>query len=111
MKQDKRIYAGMLLVSTLLGAAGQISFKTGVTSDLQGLVAGVALGLLAYFTSTIIYFYVLSRTHLSWAYGFGGLAYVFTSLIAFFVLNETVPVLRWAGIGIVAIGTLLIGTS
>ena len=61
--------------------------------------------------STVIYFYVLGRTHLSWAYGFTGLSYIFASAIAFLFLGELVPGLRWLGIAIIAIGTALVGSS
>ncbi len=113
MKEGKMMYAVMLLVSTSLGALGQIFFKLGVmvTGDTTGLLAYIIAGMIAYLLSTVIYFYVLSRTHLSWAYSFAGLSFVFASLIAFFFLGESVPLLRWDGILLIAIGTSLIGVS
>jgi drug/metabolite transporter (DMT)-like permease len=112
MKQsNKRALIFMLLISTMLGAAGQLLFKMGVTSDLGGLVTFIMVGVSAYLVSTLIYFYVLSRTHLSWAYGFTGLSYIFASVVAFLFLGEQIPILRWIGIFVIAVGTLLIGTS
>lgn len=111
MRQSKRTYIGLLFASTLLGATGQLLFKVGVVSTLFQFAGFVAIGLLAYLVSTVIYFYVLSRTHLSWAYGFTGLSYIFASAIAFLFLGEAVPALRWAGIFVIAIGTALIGIS
>jgi drug/metabolite transporter (DMT)-like permease len=107
----KKIFVMLLLTSTLLGAFGQIFFKIGVTSSISGLIEFVLLGILSYFASTVLYFYVLSRTHLSWAYGFTGLSYIFASVIAYLFLGETVPPLRWAGILVIALGTALIGFS
>jgi uncharacterized membrane protein len=109
--RGKAAFAALLLVSTLLGAMGQVFFKIGVTGSLTELVAFVALGVIAYGASTVVYFYVLSRTHLSWAYGFTGLSYIFASIIAFFLLGETIPTLRWDGILIITVGTVLIGLS
>jgi uncharacterized membrane protein len=111
MKSDKKAYIIMLLVSTLLGAAGQLFFKVGVASSAAALVGYVLFGAFLYVVSTLIYFYVLSRTHLSWAYGFTGLSYVFASVVAFFFMGEAVPMLRWVGIAIIAIGTVFIGIS
>ncbi|MDE1855459.1 MAG: hypothetical protein KGH57_04045 [Candidatus Micrarchaeota archaeon] len=109
--QGKMVFVLLLLTSTLLGAAGQLFFKIGVTSGFSGLVEFVALGLVAYGVSTVIYFYVLSRTHLSWAYGFTGLSYIFASVIAYLFLGELIPALRWEGILIITLGTVLIGLS
>ncbi|MGC8547414.1 MAG: EamA family transporter [Candidatus Micrarchaeia archaeon] len=105
------MFAFILLVSTFLGALGQVFFKIGVMSAKPWLYAYLTIGLLFYAISTIVYFYVLSRTHLSWSYGFTGLSYIFASLIAFAFLGEQVPLLRWLGIAIIAIGTALIGAS
>lgn len=109
--QGKKAFILLLVVSTLLGAVGQLFFKIGVTSGFSGLLEFVILGMLAYGASTVLYFYVLSRTHLSWAYGFTGLSYIFASVIAFLFLGEVIPVLRWDGILIITLGTVLIGLS
>ncbi|MEM3827402.1 MAG: EamA family transporter [Candidatus Micrarchaeaceae archaeon] len=99
----------LILLSTLLGAAGQLFFKYSFQSSEFILI--LFLGLVAYFTSTLIYFYVLSRTHLSWAYSLGGLAYIFAVIFADLVLNENIPLLRWIGVGVIFVGVVLIGTT
>jgi drug/metabolite transporter (DMT)-like permease len=111
LKKSKKIYAGILLVSTLLGAFGQILFKLGVMSSIFQLLVYIVIGIVCYAVSTALYLYVLSGTHLSWAYSFTGLSYIFASLIAFLFLNEQIPALRWLGILVIAIGTALIGVS
>lgn len=58
-----------------------------------------------------MYFYVLSMTNLSWAYSFAGLGYIFASILAFAFLGEQVPPLRWFGITVVSLGTLMVGIS
>ncbi|VVB77078.1 4-amino-4-deoxy-L-arabinose-phosphoundecaprenol flippase subunit ArnE [uncultured archaeon] len=108
---NKTAYALMLLVSTSLGAIGQVLFKIGVVSGEYALIELVFLGLVSYGVSTIIYFYVLSRSNLGWAYGFSGLSYIFASVIAFAFLGEAVPLLRWVGVGVIAVGTALISIS
>ncbi|MCL5239682.1 MAG: hypothetical protein M1286_04425 [Candidatus Marsarchaeota archaeon] len=111
MKDRKLVFVLLLVFSTLLGAAGQLFFKIGVTGNFRALVEFVALGMIVYGIATISYFYVLSRTHLSWAYGFTGLSYIFASVIAYLFLGEAVPLLRWDGIFLITIGTVLIGLS
>jgi uncharacterized membrane protein len=109
-KHNKTVYAALLLASTGLGAVGQVLFKVAVVSAGHAIAEYLLLGLAVYALSTIIYFYVLSRSHLSWAYGFAGLSFVFASIIAG-VLGESVPLARWVGIGIITLGTALIGLS
>ena len=109
MNSEKKRNLALLGGSTLLGAVGQLLFKFSFTSSF--FVGWLALGVLAYGLATLAYFYVLSRVHLSWAYGIGGLSYIFATLLAYFVLAENVPLLRWAGVVIITVGVVLIGTS
>jgi drug/metabolite transporter (DMT)-like permease len=100
----------MLVFSTLLGAIGQFFFKYAFLNSAlfaELLAAGIA----AYLVSTLIYFYVLSRVHLSFAYSMGGLSYIFAVVLAVLFLNESVPLLRWAGVITIALGVVLIGLS
>ncbi len=100
---------GFLVVSTFLGAVGQLLFKYSFGKPLFAEL--LASGLVVYGISTIIYFYVLSRVHLSWAYGMGGLSYIFATIFAYLFLSENIPLLRWFGVIIIAIGAALIGFS
>ncbi len=112
IKGDKRIFAGFLLVSTLLGSVGQLLFKIGVDSGTAYAIAAYVLaGAAVYGAATLIYLYILGRAHLGWAYGFVGLSYTFTTLLAFFVLGEQVMPDRWIGVLIITFGTAMIGLS
>ncbi len=71
----------------------------------------LAVGIVSYLFSTVIYFYVLSRVHLSFAYSMGGLSYIFAVILAALFLNESVPFLRWVGVLTIAFGVVLIGLS
>lgn len=109
---SKKFFIVLLIISTFLGSLGQLFFKMGLSSANETAEIGlIAIGVLVYASSTLSYFYTLGRTHLSWAYGFGGLSYVFTSILAFFVLNEQMTGIKVAGIAAIAIGTALIGAS
>lgn len=111
-KEAKGFFVVLLVVSTLLGAVGQLLFKIGVLNQSVTVVAAyVVVGFVAYAVSSLIYLYVLGRMHLSWAYGFGGLSYIFATIFAIVLLGETVSWLRWAGVLIIAVGTALVGLS
>ncbi len=113
MKEGKTWNLALLLASTLFGALGQLFFKFGlnITGMPVSLAFGVLVGFAFYALSTVIYIFVLSRVHLSWAYGIGGLSYIFATLFAFYVLMENIPVARWIGIAIIFVGVLLVGLS
>ena len=112
MRDKKIAFAAFLLVSTLLGSLGQLLFKLGVDTSLvySGALYLLA-GVVAYGMATLIYLYILGRSHLSWAYGFVGFSYIFTTLLALFVLNESISPARWGGVILIALGTALIGLS
>ena len=108
-KDERAANVSILLVSTMLGAVGQLFFKYAFTTGPLPLWMAVGLG--AYLLSTVFYFIVLSRAHLSWTYGIGGLSYVFATILAATVLGEAIPPLRWAGVGVIFLGVVLIGSS
>ena len=107
---EKARNLAMLFVSTMLGAVGQFFFKYSFI-DTGSFVVLLMIGLLSYAISTVVYFYVLSRVHLSWAYSLGGISYVFAVLLAHFILIEDIPLLRWVGVIVITIGVVLIGAS
>lgn len=107
---DKKNYIALLFASTFLSALGQLLFKYGFNTPSE-IVTWIAAGFIAYAISTIVYFVVLSRVSLSWAYGIGGFSYIFATLFASYVLLENVPLLRWVGVGVIFIGVILIGIS
>ena len=110
MANSKIKYICVLVFSTLLGAVGQLLFKAGLAQHSM-LIPYLIGGLAAYIISTGFYFFILSRVHLSWAYSLGGLSYLFTVIFANFILLENVPVLRWVGVVVIAVGVALIGLS
>lgn len=109
-EMSKKRMVGVLLFSTMLGSAGQLMFKLGILSSASSVLF-LMFGLLAYGTSTLIYLYILGRTHLSWTYGITGLSYIFASVLALAILGEQISSTRWLGIGIIALGTALVGIS
>jgi uncharacterized membrane protein len=108
LDKHKTRNVAVILVSTFLGAAGQLAFKYALSMNSIYIIL---IGLVLYGFSTLLYFYVLGRSHLSWAYSMGGLSYIFAVLLAPVLLNESVPPLRWAGVLVITAGVALIGYS
>jgi drug/metabolite transporter (DMT)-like permease len=108
---NKKIkYLGVMFVSTLLAALGQLFFKYAFNTPGQ-FIPWFIVSILAYGFSTVIYLIVLSRVHLSWAYGIGGLSYIFATILAATVLLEPIPLLRWVGVLAIFIGVVIIGMT
>ncbi len=109
MRDTKLISVLLLVVSTALGGVGQFLFKYAFLDHYLSLTLAAGLGV--YAISTAVYFYVLSRVHLSWAYGLNGISYMLAVVFAATILQENVPLLRWAGVLIIAIGVVLVSLS
>ena len=118
----------IILLSVGLAAVAQLTLKTGMNHvnaelapdrfDLTGaslkalVVQPYVWGGLALFgVSALVWLVVLSRASLSFAYPFAALTYVLILLFDHFVLDDTVPPLRWAGVGFIAIGIVLISRT
>lgn len=118
----------LILFSVVLAALAQLSLKHGMNQvneqlapqrfglngpALKALLATPAVwgGLFLFGVSALVWLVVLSRVSLSFAYPFAALTYVLILLFDLFVLDETVPPLRWAGVGFIAIGIVLISRT
>ncbi len=110
-RETKTFFVCMLMVGLLFGATGQLLLKLGLLNTTPLLELFILLGVALYGLSTVIYLYILSRTHLSWVYSLGGLSYVFATILAVFVLDEPTSLARWLGVAVIAIGCILIGLS
>jgi multidrug transporter EmrE-like cation transporter len=115
----------LILISVSAGVAGQTAMKLGVEQPgssgiVQGLVGLirtivttplVLLGLALYGVGALAWIVVLRRMDLSHAYPFLALNFVLIALISRLVLGESLPVLRWMGIGVICAGILLVARS
>jgi drug/metabolite transporter (DMT)-like permease len=116
----------LILVSVTLAAVAQLTLKHGMNQVKEsygvfGLepaalkaaasTPAVWLGLVLFGLSALVWLMVLSRASLSFAYPFAALTYILIVLFDQFVLDETVPPLRWAGVGFIAIGIFLVSRT
>lgn len=115
----------LIAISIAAGVAGQTSIKLGLSgsngaSPIAGLFSVimliltsplVLLGLVLYGLGALTWIAVLSRLNLSYAYPFLALNFILIALVSWLVLGETIPTMRWLGIGCICAGILLIARS
>lgn len=111
--------------SILTGVLGQTLIKLGVsqpngakaTPGLLALLTQIIQsplilgGLVLYGVGALAWIAVLKRLPLSTAYPFLALNFVLIALISQILLGETMPLMRWWGIGFICIGIFLVARS
>lgn len=117
---------GWLMTGVVLNSLAQLALKmaTGTTGVIEGtrrgvwvasqqLAASLAfwLALTAYGLSVAAWVIGLSRVPVSQAYPVLSVGYIITALLALIVLGESIGPARWAGIGLIIAGVLLVSRS
>ena len=113
----------LIVFSIICSVAGQTVLKLGTTQMGSHPNAGaeflltafrsplVWLGLVFYGVSVLAWILVLSRLPLSLAYPFLALNFVLIAITSSVFLGESIPPMRWGGIGLIIAGILLIARS
>ena len=117
----------MIFVAVLAAVTGQLCLKQGMTrvgsleiKGFQGLLMAaqrvlsdpvLLTGLAVYALAGVAWLIVLSKRDVSFADPMLALTYAIIPAAAHFFLGESIPGLRWAGIGIVIIGVALIAQT
>lgn len=115
-----------LLLATLLGVAGQLLLKQGMSS-MGALQLGtdsvfsilfkmatspwVIGGLLVYASGTFFWLLVLNRAPLSYSYPFVALGIVVGFLAAWVIFREQIPPMRWIGLAVICGGLVLVART
>jgi drug/metabolite transporter (DMT)-like permease len=116
-----------ILACVLIGAAGQIVLKLGVSSPAFGALLNegkypeflvktllsplVLAGLLLYAASTVIWLAVLARSDLSFAYPFISIGFVVTTLFGWLALGEAMSPGRLGGVALIIAGVVFVARS
>lgn len=111
-----------VLICISLGVTGQLLLKIGVmqSSETESLLANyikilshpaVILGGIFYLSSSFLWLLLLQRSHLSYLYPMVSLGYVLVVIASCFLFNESVPTIRWIGVGIICVGVTLVSQS
>lgn len=109
----------LLLGSVVCDVSGQVCFKLGVGHEDAGEQAPslvhkvlhspwIAVGVAVYAVEFVFWFAALSRVQLSFAFPIMALSYVGVVLASRFILNERISLRRWAGIGTIVVGVVLV---
>jgi len=117
----------LALMAPVIGTLGQMFLKFGMrqvgsikSSDFVTPVSlmlaiftnsWILMAIPLYFCGFIIWLIVLSKLDLSYAYGFLALTYVLIPLMSWLTLGESIPALRWIGIGGVCVSIIIIGLA
>jgi len=112
----------LILISVVLGAAGQVLLKMGAlrvcgVTDVGLLLwrivtnPHILVGFGLYGVASILWIVVLSRAPLSLAYPLLSLGYVIVLLASAYVFGEAIPVVRVAGIAAILVGLVLVSSS
>jgi len=117
---------GWLLTGVALNSLAQLGLKaaTRTTGEIEGTpaamwVAGQRLStsvafwlaLMCYGLSVVVWIVGLSRVPVSQAYPILSLGYIVTALLAWATLGEAITAVRWAGIGLIMAGVVLVSRS
>jgi len=113
----------LVMVCVILGAFGQIAMKHGMNdvgkegisklTSIKGLFniftnKFVFTGCLFYVFGLILWLFALSMLEVSFIYPLISIGYVLTAVLAFVFLKEQVTTLRWAGIALIVIGSIMV---
>jgi len=119
----------LILVAVGLEVVGQSLYKSGLnhaptTSGSLWSIAGllgffwntltswrVLLGLTVYILEVLVWWVVLSKADVSYAFPLTSMSYVLLLLVARLVLHEHIPIQRWLGAGAIMAGVYLITRS
>mgnify|MGYP001436321067 CR=1 FL=1 len=120
------MYQILLFIDVILGVIAQLLLKQGMRKaglsrirDISFfalckkmfLNGPVILGFLAYGVSLLLWLVVISGLELSYAYPMISSGYFFVALFSIVLFNEKVSWKRWASIGIIIFGVILVGIS
>lgn len=114
----------LILVLVTLASFGQIYIKKGLNNIggiglkellskkiLSLLEKNILIGFTLYVFATMLWFVVLSRADLSYAYPMIALGYVVTAFLAKMYFNENITIIRWFGILLILSGVFFISRS
>ncbi|UUZ83648.1 EamA family transporter [Paenibacillus sp. P26] len=111
-----------LIVSVLLGAAGQVLMKWGVSAPRPAgagwlswgtLTAAwpVLAGLFCYGLSSVFWLFALRKFPLSTAYPMVSLGYILVMVLGYYLFQESLSMQKWFGAAFISLGVLLIARA
>ena len=110
-----------ILASTLFEAIGQFAFKRAASVPQAGPLNPIAaiirnwrwilFGYGGFIADGVLWSVALYFLDISVAHPIGSLVFVVVALLSRFVLHEYLPPRRWAGIGLILLGSVLVALT
>jgi drug/metabolite transporter (DMT)-like permease len=97
----------LVVVSTMVEGFGQIFLKKSALDTARRL-RWILLGVAVLIVEVLLYSGALRFLAVSTAFPITSLSFVMVTLLSWWLLDEQVTPLRWAGVGLILIGTSLI---
>jgi len=112
----------LVLISVLLGVFGQLSLKQGMKKignfELKDLASArvfalatekfIVIGVMLYAIATLLWFVILSKAELSFAYPMLAIGYILIAIFSKVFFNENVTFVRFLGILLISAGVFLL---
>lgn len=107
----------LIIMNILLLTSGQIMWKIGLdrtggfsAANIFNIMVSPFIigGVLLYVIATVLWFMILSKTDLSYAYPLQSLAYVLGVIAAWMIFKENISITRWLGVATIIAGVALV---
>lgn len=102
---------GFTVIGNLVLKTGASRQGFGTTWPLSAVNAHIVLAAVAFGLAFLFYAILLRRLPLSLAQAIMSVQFVLVILAANLVLNESIGAMRWLGIGLMAVGLLIVSAS
>lgn len=122
--QSSALWLWSAFGAVLLGSAGHLLIKLGLTMGAGHLAASVLVrighyltqpfviaGLAVYAAGTALWIYAVSQRHISFLYPLTALTYAIVAVGGKFIFGEVISAGRWAGIAVVVAGVAMLQLS
>ena len=117
---DRALGVAVILASTLAETVGQLCFKRSTERRVAG-VGPIAtafvhwrwllLGIAGFAVDGLFWSAALHLLDVTVAHPIGSLVFVVTALLSRLLLRERIPPRRWAGIGLIVAGSVLVALT
>ncbi len=107
----------LILLNVFLLTVGQVLWKIGLNQAGGISLANmfkvlfsplIIAGLILFIIATGLWFVILSKADLSYAYPLQSTAYVLGMLAAWLIFKEVIPVTRWLGVAVIIVGVYIV---
>jgi multidrug transporter EmrE-like cation transporter len=117
VRDSRRLALQAVLVSVALNAAGQLLFKAARAAQPDASLIALFTrpetwaGIVLYGLSAVVWLWVLSRTHLSYAFPILSLAFPIVVALSAVLFAEPISTMRWIGVGVIMLGVSLLART